>query len=273
MWKKGSIKSRIMVISGVIMVFLIVGISVAAPYLGLHDPIRPVGPRHSPPNAEFIMGTTKLGYDIFSRCIFGSQTVLLLGPLASAIALVIGLPVGLLAGYFGGKLDYFTVMVMDSLYSFPGLLLAIVVVAVLGPGMFNAALAVVVVFAPQYFRVVRNHTISVKQETFVESSRAIGAPIVRILRLDILPNVIYSVPPLVSSNIGSAILVLVGLSFLGLGVTPPEPNLGYDMGVAQRFIGNGIWWQAFFPGLFVVVIITGFSLLGEGLSEILNPRV
>lgn len=256
---------------GFILVISFACLAIFAPYISPYDPTEPIGRSDVPPCIKHPMGTTKLGYDVFSRVVYGTRTAIAAGIIASTLALLFGLPSGLISGYVGGKFDRLAVMFMDALYSFPGLLLAIIITAMVGPGVFNAALAVFVVFTPQYFRIVRNHTLSIKEETFVEASRALGAPAWMILMKDILYNIIQSVPVIFSSNAASAILVLAGLSFLGLGITPPTPSLGYDLSSAQRYLDNGIWWRAFFPGLFIVLLISGFSFLGEGLNEILNP--
>lgn len=255
-------------------VLLVVGMAIVAtfaPFLTPYSPREMVGGSQEPPSLKHLMGTTKLGYDVLSKAVYGSRMAIAVGILASVLALSFGLPLGLISGYIGGKFDRISVMLMDALYSFPGLLLAIIITAMIGPGILNAALAVFVVFTPQYFRVVRNHTLSIKEETFVEASRAIGASTPTILIKDIFLNVVQSVPVIFSSNAASAILILAGLSFLGLGITPPTPSLGYELSAAQKYLDNGIWWRALFPGIFMVMIISGFSFLGEGLNEILNP--
>lgn len=270
-YRKAGIKQKFMFWLGSILVFSMAFISIFAPFISPYSPREMVGGSQNPPSIKHPMGTTKLGYDVSSKTIYGGRMAFAVGIIASVLALSFGLPLGLVSGYTGGALDRILVMLMDALYSFPGLLLAIMITAMIGPGVFNAALAVFVVFTPQYFRVVRNHTLSIKEETFVEASRAVGSSTLYILIRDIFLNVVQSVPVIFSSNAASAILVLAGLSFLGLGITPPTPSLGYELSAAQRYLDNGIWWRALFPGIFMVMIISGFSFLGEGLNEILNP--
>lgn len=270
-FRRASFKARLMFGVGAFLLMMVLILALFAPYIAPYDPTKPAGKGLLPPNSEHPMGTNRLGYDVFSRVIYGTRTALEVGLLASMMALSLGLPLGLLSGYWGGRFDRLMVMIMDSLYSFPGLILALTVAAMIGPGMLNAALAASVVFTPRYFRVIRNHTLQVKEEDFIEASRAIGSPTWFILIKGILYNVLGSVTVIFSTNVAGAILILAGLSFLGLGITPPTPSLGYDLSAAQKYIDNGIWWMALFPGLFIIAIISGFGFVGEGLNDILNP--
>lgn len=270
-FKRANYKMKLMFSIGVFLLLINLILSIFAPYIAPYDATKPAGKGFDPPNSQHIMGTNKLGYDVFSRVVYGTRTALEVGLLASIMALSLGLPLGLLSGYWGGKLDRLMVLIMDSLYSFPGLILALTVVAMIGPGMLNAALVAFVVFTPRYFRMVRNQALQVKEEDFIEASRAIGSPTWFILLRGILYNVIGSVAVIFSTNVAGAILILAGLSFLGLGITPPIPSLGYDLSAAQNYIDDGIWWLALFPGLFLVFIISSFAFIGEGLNDILNP--
>jgi len=264
----GVLRRSPMLCTGLTLFIIFGTFAVFAPYIAPFDPTQPlVGKSLSPPNSRHLMGTTKLGYDVFSRVVYGGRVSISIGLLSSLTALLVGFPLGLVSGYFGGKLDRIMVLIMDSIYSFPGMLLALVITAVLGPGMFNAAIAVFVVFAPQYYRVTRNETLVVKEKTFVEASIAVGASPLHILRYHIARNVYSSLPVLFSTNTAWGILVLAGLSYLGLGITPPRPSLGYDLSVAQAYLPNGDWWLAFFPGLFVAGIIASFGFIAEGLNE------
>jgi peptide/nickel transport system permease protein len=219
------------------------------------------------------LGTDNLGRDITSRLIWGARTVLTVAFLSALLSSSIGVSVGLLSGYIGGPLDRVLSLVMDSIYSFPGLLLAIALVAMLGPGILNVAVAISVVYIPTFFRVVRGQVLSVKEELYVEAARSLGASSLSILALYIFPNVIPSVVVVFSLNVADAILTEAGLSFIGLGLPPDIPDWGYDVSKGQQFLVAGRWWMITFPGIMITLVAAGFSLLGEGLSEILNPRL
>src|SRR5699024_10323940 len=195
--------------------------------------------------------------------------------LAVSIAMVIGVPLGLASGYHGGKIDRALVTVMDAVYAFPPLVLAIIISFVLAayssPGVFSAAAAVGLVYTPQYFRVVRNQTLSVKQEPFVEAARSLGAKSRTILSKYVFFNVIHTVPVILTLNAADSILTLAALGFLGYGVQPPTPEWGYDISQAISDVAAGVWWTAFWPGLAIVVLVTGLTLLGEGINDVINP--
>ena len=186
--------------------------------------------------------------------------------LALVLALVIGVPLGMLSGYLGGWLDRGLVLVMDTLYTLPVLLLSVVLAFLLGKGLPNAAAALCVVYVPQYFRVVRNQTAQVKAELFVEAARSLGAGPLWILRRYLFRNVITTVPVLLSLNAADAVLVLGGLGFLGLGLPESIPEWGSDLQQALGAVPTGIWWTALFPGLAMFVLVLGLSFLGEGLE-------
>ena len=162
---------------------------------------------------------------------------------------------------------------MDSIYSFPSLILAIAIAAMLGPGIINIAISIAVVYIPTYFRMVRGQTLSVKEELYVEAARSLGARAATILRLYVFPNVIPSVVVVFSLNIADAILTEAGLSFLGLGLPPPTPDWGFDLSAGRAYLPGGYWWIITFPGMMIALVALGFSMLGEGLNEILNPRL
>lgn len=219
------------------------------------------------------LGTDNLGRDVTSRLIWGARTVLTVAFLSALLSSSVGVSVGLLSGYIGGPLDRVLSLVMDSIYSFPGLLLAIALAAMLGPGMLNVAVAISVVYIPTFFRVVRGQVLSVKEELYVEAARSLGALPLSILARYIFPNVIPSVVVVFSLNVADAILTEAGLSFIGLGLPPDIPDWGYDVSKGQQFLVAGRWWMITFPGIMITLVAAGFSLLGEGLSEILNPRL
>jgi peptide/nickel transport system permease protein len=220
----------------------------------------------------FILGTNDIGQDVFSRLIWGTRIALIIGFSASIVALVLGVPLGLLAGFVGGAFDRLMSLVMDSLYAFPGLILAIAITAVLGPSILNVIVAIAVLYVPTYYRIVRGQTLSVKEEVYVEAAKSIGARSLEILRLYIFPNVIPSVAIIFSVNVADAILTGAGLSFLGLGLPPTIADWGIDLARGQRFIQTA-WWMITFPGLAIMLVVLAFSMMGEGLTEIFNPKL
>jgi peptide/nickel transport system permease protein len=225
-----------------------------------------------PPSSSHWFGTNRRGYDVFSRTLFGSQAALKVVILATTFSLVIGVPLGLISGYLGGRVDRVLLFLMDTIYTLPGLLLSVTLAFVLGRGIFNAALAVSIAYIPQYYRVVRNHTTSLKTQLFVEAAQAMGATPARVLSRYLFLNVIQSVPVLFTLNAADAILILGGLGFLGLGLPEEVPEWGHDLKEALADLSTGIWWTTLFPGLAMTVMVVGLSLVGEGLSELLNPR-
>ncbi|MCA2811994.1 MAG: ABC transporter permease [Microcystis sp. M090S1] len=227
-------------------------------------------PLQAPSYAHWF-GTNVRGYDVFSRTLFGARAALSVVFLATGLSLVIGVPLGLISGYLGGKIDRVLLFLMDTLYTLPGLLLSVALAFVLGRGIVNVAIAVSIAYIPQYFRVVRNQTASVKNELFIEAARAIGASPSRILSKYLFFNVVQSVPVLFTLNAADAILVLGGLGFLGLGLPEEVPEWGHDLKEALADLSTGIWWTTLFPGLAMTTMVVGLSLLGEGLSEIFNP--
>jgi peptide/nickel transport system permease protein len=229
-------------------------------------------PINDPPSAAHWFGTDVQGYDVFSRTMFGSQAALQVVVVATLFSLVIGVPLGLFSGYLGGKLDRVLLFLMDTIYTLPGLLLSVTVAFVVGRGVLNAAIALSVAYVPQYYRVVRNHTVSVKTELFVEAAQATGASPWRVLTRYLLLNVIQSVPVLFTLNAADAILTLAGLGFLGLGLPEEVPEWGHELRQALSGLSTGgIWWTALFPGLAMTLLVVGLSLIGEGLNELINP--
>jgi len=269
---------RVMLLIGVIIVaiFLILAIGAQwiAPY-SFADMFRP----QLPPMDTHIFGTTVSGYDVFSRVIYGARTAIEVILLAVAFSILLGVPLGLLSGFLGGIVDRVLVLIMDALYAFPSLLLAIVVSIVVahgrsGPfiGILAAAVSITVIFIPQYFRVTRNATVQAKVEPYVDAARVAGAHPGRIMFRHILPNISQSIPVLMTLNASEAILTLAGLGFLSFGVEPNSAaEWGYDLNRAISDITNGIWWTGIFPGLAIVLIVLGVTLIGESLNDVLNP--
>lgn len=267
--------------TGLIMTSFFVIMAVFAPLIAPYDfdQFRTGDERfvkQEAPSSEHVFGTDVRSTDVFSRVIFGSRTALNVVLIAVVFALGIGLPLGLISGYFGGRLDRLLVLVMDALFAFPYLLLAIVVAFLLsdklGSGVLTAAFAISVVYIPQYFRVVRNHVISVREEPYVEAARALGARPRTIIGRYVFFNVIQNVPVIATLNAADAILTLAALGFLGYGIQPTDAaEWGYDLQRAIGDAGAGIWWTGLFPGMAIVLMVTGLTLMGEGLNDVINP--
>lgn len=220
----------------------------------------------------FVMGTNQIGQDVFSRIIWGTRIALMVGLSSALVAVVFGVPLGLISGFVGGRLDRVLTLVMDAMYAFPGLILALSIAAVLGPGIGNIIVAIAIVYVPTYFRIVRGQTLSVKETLYVEAARSLGATPLTMLWKYIFPNVVPSVVIIFSVNVADAILTEAGLSFLGLGLPPDTPDWGIDLSRGQDYLRRA-WWLITFPGLMVSLVTLSFSMLGESLSEILNPRL
>jgi len=188
-----------------------------------------------------------------------------------ATAFIVGFPIGLYSGYRGGSFDKVLVLVMDSLYAFPGLLFAGLIAVLLGKGLVNISLAITVIYIPLYFRVTRSQVLSVREELYVEAARALGAKRTHIIWKYVALNVIIAVPVIFSLSAADAILTAAGLSYLGLGLSGDIPDWGLDLSAGAPRIDNGIWWSSFFPGLAIVMLTIGLSFLGEGLNDIINP--
>ena len=272
---KPNLTTKLLVV-GLVLTIIFILIALFSPLLQaiglIQDPTDILSnyPLQAPSSGHWF-GTNVRGYDVFSRTLFGTRAALSVVFLATGLSLVIGVPLGLISGYLGGKIDRVLLFLMDTLYTLPGLLLSVALAFVLGRGILNVAIAVSIAYIPQYFRVVRNQTASVKNELFIEAARAIGASPSRILSKYLFFNVVQSVPVLFTLNAADAILVLGGLGFLGLGLPEEVPEWGHDLKEALADLSTGIWWTTLFPGLAMTTMVVGLSLLGEGLSEILNP--
>jgi peptide/nickel transport system permease protein len=263
---------------GLVITGIFILIALTAPLLqglGLIQSPRELldNPIHQPPSWGHWFGTTRLGYDVFARTLYGSQAALKVVVLATLLSILTGVPLGLASGYLGGKIDRLLLFVMDVIYTLPGLLLSITLAFVVGRGLFNAALALSIAYVPQYYRVVRNHTVSIKTELYVEAAQAMGASTWRILSKYLFFNAIQTVPVLFALNAADAIAILGGLGFLGLGLPEATPEWGNDLRQALEALPTGIWWTALFPGLAMTLMVIGLSLLGEGLNEFVNPKL
>lgn len=263
-----------LIIFGAILVGSLVVMTVISPWISPHDPNKiGVGPPSTPPNWQFPFGTTDLGQDMLSRVISGGGIMLQVSVLSVLICLLVGVPLGLFSSYQGGLVDRAFGLIMDSIYAFPGLVLAIAVAAMLGRGAVNMAISIAVVYVPSYFRVIRSQVLSIKELSYVEAARATGAKNRTILGRYILPNIVPSIVVVATVNFADAILTAAGLTFIGLGVSVDIPDWGFDLSHGRSLLPSGIWWVVTFPGIMVILLALGFTLIGEGLSELLNPRL
>ncbi|MBB5913157.1 peptide/nickel transport system permease protein [Nocardia transvalensis] len=275
---------RVTLIFGLVLIGLFVLVALFAPLLAPYDfaQISSDGvdfARQQAPSAQHWFGTSVRGEDVFSRVIFGARTALWVIAVSLVLSLIVGVPLGLVSGYLGRWVDRVLTLFMDALYAFPTLLLAIVVSIVVAGGnsssfggVLSAAVAITVIFVPQYFRVVRNATLAVKHEPYVDAARVTGAPVGRILFRHIFPNVTQSLPVIVTLNGSEAILTLAALGFLGYGIEPTQAaEWGFDLNKALSDVSNGIWWTGVFPGVAIVLVVLGMTLVGESLNEVLNP--
>lgn len=263
-----------MVVIGTAIVIILVAMTIFSPFITPHSPIQlSVGPADAAPSMSFPMGTNRLGQDIFSRMIAGGSTMMEVAGLAVAICFLIGVPLGLLAGYSRRLIDGPLSLLMDSLYAFPGLVLAIAIAAVLGRGVVNLAIAIAVVYIPTYFRVVRSQVLTMKELPFVEAVKVEGGGTLNVLFRQIFPNVLASVAVIASINVADAVITEAGLTYIGLGVNAALPDWGFDIYYGYQSLLAGAWWTVLFPGLMVILLAGGFTFIGEGLSEVLNPRL
>lgn len=258
--------ARKLAIAGTVIVGVIIAMAVFAPLIAPYDPTKMVDSPLLPPSAKHLLGTDMLGRDMFSRIVYGGRIVLWVVALATALSAAIGIPLGLLSGYHGGKTDRALSMVMDAIYAFPSLILAIALAAVLGPSPVNAAIAISVVYIPTYFRMVRGQVLQIKATPFIESARALGIPASRIMTRHILPHLLPTIMVVFSLSAADAVLTEAALSFLGLAVRPPTPDWGFDLYAAKGFIQSAPW-LIMGPGVMITLLALGLALIGEGLGE------
>jgi peptide/nickel transport system permease protein len=257
---------------GAALVLLIVFMAVFAPWLSHYDPVQAsfMTVRQAPSAAHWF-GTDELGRDVLSRLLWGARASLLAGVVSVCIAVVIGVPLGLLAGYFGKLVDGVISRIADALLSIPFLILAIALAAFLGPSLTNAMAAIGISAMPRFVRLTRGQAITVKAEEYVEGARAIGLGHARIIVRYILPNVLPPIIVQASLTIATAIIAEASLSFLGLGQLPPSPSWGSMLNTAKDFVSQAPW-MSIFPGIAIFLAVLGFNLLGDGLRDALDPR-
>jgi peptide/nickel transport system permease protein len=244
-----------------------------APWIAPYRPdeIHPIDSL-TPPSLRYLLGTDDLGRDVLSRIVYGARVSLMVGAIAIGIAALVGVPLGLLAGYAGGQADALLMRLMDALLAFPAILLAIALMAVLGPSLHNAMVAIGIIYVPTFARITRANVLSLREKEFVEAARALGAGSLYVAALVVLPNCLSPLIVQGSLGVANAILVEAALSFLGLGVQPPDPSWGSMLAFGRSLLSQAPWY-ATFPGLAIFVTVLSLNFLGDGLREALDPRL
>lgn len=259
-------------VTGLVILVVLVLVALLAPLIAPYAiNVVDVPNRLSGPSIEHWFGTDELGRDVLSRVVIASRVSLQVGFIAVSIALALGVPVGLVSGYYGGRVDSILMRLMDILFSIPAIVLAIAIVAALGSSIVNAMIALGIVYTPIFARITRGSVLSLRDAVFVRAARSVGATDGRILRTHILPNVIAPIIVQTSLSLAFAILAEAALSFLGLGVQPPAPAWGRMLSDAQGFLQQAPW-MAIFPGLAIFVTVFAFNAFGDGLRDALDPQ-
>ena len=273
----GTIVGRLPRQRGAVVGFVILGalalMAFGATWLSPRDPIK-TSPRDAlqPPGSRYLLGSDQFGRDVASRVLHGARISLTVGLIAVSIAVGVGAPLGLVSGYYGGRLDALIMRVMDVLLAFPGILLALAIVSVLTPGLTNVMIAVGLSAVPGYARLVRASVLSARENLYVEAARALGGRDLGILGRYILPNVVAPIIVTATLGLGTAILSAAALSFLGLGSQPPQPEWGRMLSEGRDYLREA-WWISTFPGLGIMLTVLAMNLLGDGLRDVLDPRL
>jgi peptide/nickel transport system permease protein len=260
-------------VSGLVVLALLVVAALIAPYVTSFDPIA-LSPRDrlQPPGPEHWFGTDAFGRDIFTRVMYGGRTSLQVGFVAVIISSLIGVTLGLLGGYFGGMVDQVVSRIVDVMLAFPGLLLALAIVAILGPNLINAMIAVGISASPNYARITRGAVLQIKELAFVEAAQQSGARSWRIILQHVFPNVLGPIVVVATLGVANAIIAGAALSFLGLGAEPPTPEWGLMLSDGRAYLRHA-WWITTFPGLAIMVTVLAINLVGDGLRDALDPRM
>jgi peptide/nickel transport system permease protein len=261
-------------VAGLVIILLFLLAALLAPVIAPHNPVlQNIAERKLPPFTKgYPLGTDDLGRGLLSRIIYGSRISMVIGVVSVGIALVFGLVIGVLSGYFGGWLDRIVMRVIDIMLAFPYILLTIVVVAILGPSLTNAMIAIGISQVPQYARVVRASVLAEKESDYVSAERSLGAGDLALMVGTILPNCLAPIFVQATLGIGDAILSSAALSFLGLGAQPPTPEWGLMIASSKEFITSA-WWIVTFPGIAILLTVLGFNLLSDSLRDALDPRL
>jgi peptide/nickel transport system permease protein len=258
---------------GAAIVVLVVLLAISADVITPYDPVWQIDERLTPPNADYVLGLDEFGRDVYSRIIYGARVSLYAGIISViVIALPIGAALGVLAGYFRGWMDTLLSRLVDMMFAFPSLLLAITIVGVLGPSLTNTMLAIGIVYAPTFARIARGSTLAVANLDYIMASRTIGAGNERIIVRHVLPNIAAPLIIQTTLALSTAILIEATLSFLGLGTQPPMPSWGTMLGTGRRYMELAPW-VAIYPGVAIMIAVLGFNLAGDGLRDALDPRL
>ncbi|GFZ82153.1 peptide ABC transporter permease [Compostibacillus humi] len=269
---KRYVKNKSVVI-GFTIISLVILAAIFAPYLTPYDPTEmDMSKRLISPNSEHLLGTDEFGRDLLTRLLYGARVSLFVGFISVSVAMTIGVLLGLISGYYGKWVDTIIMRIVDIFLSFPVILLAIALVAALGPGLGNVVIALGLVYWTNYARVVRSTVLAVKEEEYVQAAITMGASNLRIIFKYILPNVTAPIIVVATLGLGVAIVAEATLSFLGLGIQPPEPSWGWTLSVGLDFIRNAPYLSVF-PGIAIMITVLGFNLLGDGLRDITDPKL
>lgn len=251
---------------------IIAGSTILAPWILPYEYAKGVAYPFEPPSAQFWLGTDEVGRDIFTRIVYGARVSLSVGLVSTSIALLGGIPLGLIAGYFGGWTDNVIMRLMDMMFAFPAIILALAIISVLGPNLFNAMIAIGVMQIPLFARLIRSTTLSLKNQEFVQSAIAAGASSARVLTVHVLPNCLAAVTVQFTLTFASAVLVEAALSFLGLGVAPPTPSWGAMLDTGRKLITVSPLYSVS-AGAAIFVTVLALNLIGDALRDVLDPRM
>ena len=265
------LRNPLVLIWGLVLVAMIIA-AVLAPVIAPADPLKQSSALLEAPSQTHLFGTDELGRDIFSRVVYGTRISLTVGLVAVAIATVVGTIIGLVAGLAGGVVDNVTMRLIDILLAFPGIILAILIMATLGPSLVNVMIAVGLSAIPWYARTVRASTLVIKEYDYILATRAVGSSPLRIMFRHVLPNVITPVIVLSTIGMAGAILAISGLSYIGLGAQPPSPEWGSMLSQARLYLQRA-WWITTFPGLAIMMAVMAINLIGDALRDALDPRL
>jgi peptide/nickel transport system permease protein len=260
-------------LAGLSVIAILVVVAIIAPTMTPYPPNdQSFRIKLEAPGTDHLLGTDEFGRDVFSRILIGTRAALVVGIVPVVIAVIIGVSLGLVAGYFGGGIDQVLMRVIDVLLAFPWLLLAIGIMAILGPGIQNVVIAVAIVYIPAFARIVRGSVLSIKEKEYVEAARAMGQPTIRILVRHVLANAWAPIIVLSTLSIGQAIIYAAGLSFIGLGTQPPNADWGVMLTSGREYLRDAPW-LGFFPGVAILITVLAFNLFGDGLRDALDPRL
>ncbi|WP_251451247.1 ABC transporter permease [Microbacterium sp. Marseille-Q6648] len=269
-WRLPAAWRRPLAILGIVIIAFWVLVILFGPLLSPYDPLAQDSARFLPPSLAHPFGTDGVGRDVLSRVIHGARISIPIAVMLVALSLLIGATVGAIAGYFGGLVDAVLMRIVDLFFAFPAIILAMAVSAALGPSLVNAVLAIVVVSWPAYARVTRSLVLGLRDSNFIAASRLIGASSFTTLRRDIAPNILGPIAVICTLELGNAILLLSGLSYLGLGAVPPTPEWGAMVSEGSRVFYN--YWVALFPGVAILSVVLAFNFIGDSLRDALDPR-